>query len=398
MQMPPKKSFSTAASCYMNTKWPDLSWTYLKNFAYHSRCYLVPSLASRFHLFVCNRGRPPGLKRKLLDTFLDSPPALVGEESHYGIQGSSAVDDCVGSRLHHGLFVSNPCSAVRGVSRIAQMYYRLYCVLEVAFLERDVTPMFFCNFLDPWACVRLEHLNGCVLIVSAEPSRGLATSACFLNCPFFFQECAIHRCLRTGWIASSLMYQVSTRKLLLFSFLVDAWVITFTSDMPFNKVYVTLRWRDVSVWNERQSPISHRDLIWRHVTLQVDHEDHDNKSLLRFGALWEADYNHDSLLVYSTGRSPSMYFDLRQEVPLLTPGIAIMSVGTEIVYGDTMTPDLGWKKILSAGWDRSAVEAVANEMNLKYQVWIYLNPWLSTCHFYECMQLHTFDSLSVEIC
>lgn len=51
-----------------------------------------------------------------------------------------------------------------------------------------------------------------------------------------------------------------------------------------------------------------------------------------------------------------------------------MSVGTEIVYGDTMTPDLGWKKILSAGWDRSAVEAVANEMNLKYQVWIYLNP------------------------
>lgn len=117
------------------------------------------------------------------------------------------------------------------------------------------------------------------------------------------------------------------------------------------------------------------DLIWHYLTLQVDHEDHDNKSLLRFGALWEADYNHDSLLVYSTGRSPSMYFDLRQEVPLLTPGIAIMSVGTEIVYGDTMTPDLGWKKILSAGWDRSAVEAVANEMNLKYQVWNYLNPW-----------------------
>lgn len=106
----------------------------------------------------------------------------------------------------------------------------------------------------------------------------------------------------------------------------------------------------------------------------MDHEDQDNKSLLRFGALWEADYNHDSLLVFSTGRSPSMYFDLRQEVPLLTPGIAIMSVGTEIVYGDTMIPDLGWKKILSAGWDRSAVEAVANEMNLKYQVWIYLNP------------------------
>lgn len=130
--MPSKKSFSTAASCYMNTKCPDLSWTYFENFAYLSCCYLVASLASRFHLFVCNRGRPPGLKRELLDTFLDSPRALVGEESRHGIQGSSAVDDCVGSRLHHGLFTFSPCSAVRGVSRIAQMYHRLYCVLEVA--------------------------------------------------------------------------------------------------------------------------------------------------------------------------------------------------------------------------------------------------------------------------
>lgn len=102
--------------------------------------------------------------------------------------------------------------------------------------------------------------------------------------------------------------------------------------------------------------------------LQVDHEDHGNLSLLRFGALWQAEYNHDSLLVYSTGRSPTMYFDLRQEVPLLTPGIAILSVGTEIMYGDTMTPDLGWVKELSKGWNRAAVEEVAKEMDLKYQV------------------------------
>lgn len=102
----------------------------------------------------------------------------------------------------------------------------------------------------------------------------------------------------------------------------------------------------------------------------MDHEDHGNLSLLRFGALWQAEYNHDSLLVYSTGRSPTMYFDLRQEVPLLTPGIAILSVGTEIMYGDTMTPDLGWVKELSKGWNRAAVEEVAKEMNLKYQVYI----------------------------
>jgi sucrose-6F-phosphate phosphohydrolase len=102
--------------------------------------------------------------------------------------------------------------------------------------------------------------------------------------------------------------------------------------------------------------------------LQVDHADHESKSLLRFGALWQAEYNHDSLLVFSTGRSPTLYFELRSEVPLLTPGIAIMSVGTEIMYGDTMTPDYGWVEELSQGWDRSAVVEVANEMQLKYQV------------------------------
>lgn len=106
--------------------------------------------------------------------------------------------------------------------------------------------------------------------------------------------------------------------------------------------------------------------------LQVDHADHDNKSLLRFGALWQSEFNHDSLLVYSTGRSPTMFSDLRREVPLLTPGIAILSVGTEIYYGDTMTPDLGWVEELDKGWSRPAVEEVAKEMNLKYQVRIFV--------------------------
>lgn len=103
---------------------------------------------------------------------------------------------------------------------------------------------------------------------------------------------------------------------------------------------------------------------------QVEHNDPDNKSLLRFGALWQSEFNHDSLLVYSTGRSPTMFSDLRREVPLLTPGIAILSVGTEIYYGDTMTQDLGWVDELNKGWSRPAIEEVAKEMNLKYQVQI----------------------------
>lgn len=99
----------------------------------------------------------------------------------------------------------------------------------------------------------------------------------------------------------------------------------------------------------------------------VEHGDHDNKSLLRFGALWQAHFSHDSLLVYSTGRSPKMFADLRGEVPLLTPAIAVLSCGTEIFYGDSMTEDDAWVDNINKGWSRAAVEEVANEMNLKYQ-------------------------------
>lgn len=40
---------------------------------------------------------------------------------------------------------------------------------------------------------------------------------------------------------------------------------------------------------------------------------------------------------------------------MLTPDVTIMSVGTEITYGNSMIPDDGWVEILNQKWDKKIV-------------------------------------------
>ncbi|XP_057848709.2 sucrose-phosphatase 1 [Cryptomeria japonica] len=85
----------------------------------------------------------------------------------------------------------------------------------------------------------------------------------------------------------------------------------------------------------------------------VDHDDPSHQSLLNFNSLWAAEYAHNSVLVFSSGRSPQRYNELRGQVPLLTPAIHVLSVGTEIFYG--LQPDATWLNLLDQGWNRDIV-------------------------------------------
>jgi hypothetical protein len=100
----------------------------------------------------------------------------------------------------------------------------------------------------------------------------------------------------------------------------------------------------------------------------VDHTDKGHASLLRFNNLWAAEYAHNSLLVFSTGRSFEKYTELRRQAPLLTPALCIFSVGTEIRYGATMEADLDWDNYLNQGWDQAVVLEEVKRLNLRLQV------------------------------
>lgn len=93
---------------------------------------------------------------------------------------------------------------------------------------------------------------------------------------------------------------------------------------------------------------------------------------------------YGSLLVYSTGRSRELYYQLRAEKSLLEPDALILAVGTLIFHKGSHTSDSTWHEILSQGWDRARIESItalfpelisqpASEQN-EFKVSFYVKP------------------------
>ena len=59
----------------------------------------------------------------------------------------------------------------------------------------------------------------------------------------------------------------------------------------------------------------------RGCSLQADHDDKEHKALNAFNDLWRSKFAHDSLLVFSTGRSHALYSQLRVRLSVVGPQV-----------------------------------------------------------------------------
>lgn len=71
--------------------------------------------------------------------------------------------------------------------------------------------------------------------------------------------------------------------------------------------------------------------------------------------------NYGTKIVYSTGRSLTLYRQLEAEKHLLVPDALVTSVGTEIYYHGSETPDAVWTENLAQEWDREVIVDAASQ-------------------------------------
>lgn len=105
------------------------------------------------------------------------------------------------------------------------------------------------------------------------------------------------------------------------------------------------------------------DLDW---TMVNHHQTPHHTDLNIFNDTWKdiVDKNPDSMLIFSSGRSPTLYKELAEEVPLLRPDVLVCSVGTEMIFLKDSTQQRvhdAWEDYLNGqGWNRDIVQQVVS--------------------------------------
>ena len=104
---------------------------------------------------------------------------------------------------------------------------------------------------------------------------------------------------------------------------------------------------------------------------------------------------YNSKIVYATGRSLCLYRLLAEAKSLLPPDALITAVGTEMYFDQNQSQyDPEWAEILSQGWNREAIVAIANEFKqLQPQPNSEQNPFKISYYLAEAVASETLSKL-----
>lgn len=95
-------------------------------------------------------------------------------------------------------------------------------------------------------------------------------------------------------------------------------------------------------------------------TLYGDALDVGDDKLRGFNQVWRQNFEHDSLLVYCTGRSLAKFNELKAAAPLLEPDILICSVGTELYRSNGQLDSRYAAQLDSSGWNHAQLWSAAS--------------------------------------
>jgi sucrose-6-phosphatase len=104
---------------------------------------------------------------------------------------------------------------------------------------------------------------------------------------------------------------------------------------------------------------------------------------------------YNSKIVYATGRSLYLYRLLAEAKALIPPDALITAVGTEMYFDqDQEQYDPEWANILSQGWNREAIVAIANQFEqLQSQPNSEQNPYKISYYLAEAVAEETIEQL-----